>query len=138
MQRLDDGPFDAKVDLPSLDELEGLRAYPWPNNVLELKSALDWAFDDAVLNGRALDSLIGEVARRKTEPVDWRLQSAQENGKVSSPGGSLQPELRYDDLERDELVDVLRRNRGNKTSASKELGIARTTLYAKMKKHGLI
>ena len=138
MQRLEDGPFDAKVDLPSLDELGGLCAYPWPNNVLELKSALDWACDDAMLNGRTLDGLVDEVARRKTEPVDWRLQSAQDNGKVSSPGGSLQPELRYDDLERDELVDVLRRNRGNKTSASKELGIARTTLYAKMKKHGLI
>ncbi|MDO4534119.1 MAG: sigma 54-interacting transcriptional regulator, partial [Coriobacteriia bacterium] len=137
-QRLEDGPFDAKADLPALDEFERLSVYPWPNNVLELKSALDWAFDNAVLNGRSLDGLVDEVVGRKTELADWRLQSPEDNGKVSSPGSSLQPELRYDDLERDELVDALRRNRGNKTSASRELGIARTTLYAKMKKHGLI
>lgn len=42
-----------------------------------------------------------------------------------------------DDWERAAIVDMLKRTRGHKGHAARELGVARSTLWAKMKKYGL-
>lgn len=137
-QRLEDEHREVDVALPPPDKLGKLCSYPWPNNVLELKSALDWAFDNSELHGRTLEEMIDESLRRKLETADAHEPFSQDNGENLPSDDHAAAELRYDELERNELVDALRRNRGNKTSASRELGIARATLYAKMRKYGLI
>jgi transcriptional regulator of acetoin/glycerol metabolism len=62
-------------------------------------------------------------------PGDLRLSAPEEHSSNVS--------LRLDDVERQTIVRVLDRCRGNHTQAAKMLDISRTTLYAKLKKYGL-
>jgi transcriptional regulator of acetoin/glycerol metabolism len=43
-----------------------------------------------------------------------------------------------DAVERESIVTVLKRNRWNISTAVKELGISRSTIYRKMEKHNIV
>lgn len=43
----------------------------------------------------------------------------------------------FEEVERKQLLDLFLKHRGNKTRMAKELGISRTTLYKRIRKHGL-
>jgi transcriptional regulator with PAS, ATPase and Fis domain len=102
---------------------DALVAHSWPGNVRELKNALACAL--AFLDGgpaieqwhlRSLDS-------RETEAVLERLPLA---------GHPLEH------LERVAIQQTLVHSQGNKIRAAEQLGIAVSTLYAKIKKYGLL
>jgi len=50
-------------------------------------------------------------------------------------GAAFAPSLA--DLERQAVVDALRNARGNKSRAAARLGLTRSQLYTRMKRHGL-
>ncbi len=60
------------------------------------------------------------------------------------PGGkppgqpSLKSETSLSAIQNEILLDVLQKNRGNISKTAKELGVARSTIYNKIKKHGLL
>ena len=61
--------------------------------------------------------------------------STRQAGPTSASTGSLSD--RIDDLERRELLRALERGGGSKAEAARILGINRSTLYYRLKKHGL-
>ncbi len=97
-----------------------LERYSWPGNVRQLLNALERAkimADDHVIH---LEDLPAEVA------------AAAESVPVERPVG--------DDLasvERAHVVEILRRERGNKARAARALGVNRRTLYRLLEKYGI-
>jgi DNA-binding NtrC family response regulator len=101
------------------DALEALRAHPWPGNRDELRRAVE----------DALERVDGRVLRR----ADLAL------GPASTPPPTARPNdsLRLIDLEREAILAALERVAGNRSGASRELGISRATLYRKLREHGI-
>ena len=96
------------------DALQAIVAYPWPGNVRELENKVS----------RAVIMAKGRVI----EPADLDLPAVG-----PSQAGSLR-ETR-DRVERQRLVEVLMRHRGNVSQAARELQISRPTLHGLLDKH---
>jgi DNA-binding NtrC family response regulator len=104
------------------DALAVLTAYDWPGNVRELRNVVQSA---AALAGRQVleprDFLLFEESRRTETPVAPAL--------ASLAGQTLEQ------IEAVAIRQTLAHLGGNKTQAAKALGIAPSTLYAKLKKY---
>jgi DNA-binding NtrC family response regulator len=102
--------------------LELLRQYPWPGNVRELQNAIEHAL---VLCDR---SVLGpQFFPKEIQRPDLAPAPAAAGGGPQTLGG----------IEREALIDALRRSGGNKKRAAELLGIHRPTLYAKLKRFGI-
>jgi DNA-binding NtrC family response regulator len=103
------------------ETLERLCSYPWPGNVRELQNAVEHALvlcEDSVLTVHCL-------------PREIRLPELATAPSVATP-------QTLEDVEKRALLDALHRANGNKKRAAEILGIHRPTLYAKLKRFGLI
>ncbi len=102
------------------DATEALLVHSWPGNVRELMNVIEYAF--AVGEGRVLtlDELTPEL--RGEAPPDERRQN---------------PDATLRELERERLLDALRRTGGRKGKAAEALGMSRSTLWRKLREHGL-
>lgn len=105
--------------------IEALKAYPWPGNVRELQNVCERACILADGNSIRLDCL----PRHIFEKYEVVLVDA----KPHTPIGHTSMDGLCEDLVR----KTLEASGGNISKASETLGIARTTLYRKMKKYGL-
>jgi len=112
------------VESISDEALARLVAWRWPGNVRELCNVIE----RAVI--RATDGVIGP------EIVDVSPPSARPQPEEGTARGERLPEV-LDDLERAELVRALHEAGGQKAEAARALGINRTTLYYRLRKHGL-
>ncbi len=104
------------------EALELLRGYSWPGNVRELQNAVEHALvlcDGAILGPHFLPS---EIQRPDRAPAP-----AAVGGGPHTLGG----------IEREALIDALRRSGGNKKRDAELLGIHHPTLYAKLKRFGI-
>lgn len=97
--------------------LEALGNYHWPGNVRELKHMCEKAV------------VLGESG--VLEAGDFFSTSNHRDQGVSPQHNTLA------NLERSAIRDALRKFNGNISQAAKTLDISRSTLYSKMKKHGL-
>jgi len=103
--------------------LQAFARYDWPGNVRELRNVIQ----------RACLNAGSDIIRINHLPAE----SVGRNGiSQSSGGGGLQDYL--DAAERDYIVGILQSVRWNRNRAAEILGIHRTSLYAKMKKYGLL
>ena len=93
-----------------------LLAYNYPGNVRELENIIEHCF---VL-------CEGEIIEAKYLPSSVRPALKKENAQDSKPTTIKQMEIIL-------ITQALRRNNGNKTATSKELGIDKSTLFRKMK-----
>ncbi len=98
-----------------------IMSYKWPGNVRELENAIEYAFvrtnsNTKITCDKLPDVVIAGQAKIKSFPVGTDLL----------------------DNEKIQLITILNRHSGNRTHAAKELGIGRTTLWRKLKKHGLL
>ncbi len=105
-----------------------MQRHAWPGNVRELRSVLQRAClesDDDVLSGQVFEQLL-PAAR---EP----------RGRGDEGAGSTEATLahRVANLEREAILDALRRTKGKKAPAARLLGISRSTLYEKIQELGL-
>jgi DNA-binding NtrC family response regulator len=100
------------------DALAALQDYDWPGNVRELRNVLTRAF---VLAGPFLSA--GDLTFNP-----WAFE-----GEPTSPLARRSG----DDPEKRQVVEALRRANGNRTKAANLLGIPRSSLLYKMKKHGV-
>lgn len=104
--------------------LKALLAYRWPGNVRQLRNALETAVLVSGGDVIELQDLPGEVIQGVVSP--------------SSPEPIPLPASRtLTEIERDAIRDALAKTGGNKTAASKLLGIALRTLHRKVKEYGI-
>ncbi|MDZ4673948.1 MAG: sigma 54-interacting transcriptional regulator, partial [Gemmatimonadota bacterium] len=104
----------------STDVRERLLAYPWPGNIRELRQVLD----RALLLGRGQPML-------QVEHLPGELRARP------GPGDRRHTPMTLDEMEHLQIERALRYHAGNRTRASKELGISRATLINKIKLYGL-
>jgi transcriptional regulator with PAS, ATPase and Fis domain len=110
-----------------------LRA-PWPGNVRQLKTALQ----------HALILCDGDVVRREHLPRDLAAGGAPV--EASPPVSAFAPARTpaappvrtLGELERERLERAVATARGNLSLAAADLGIARSTLYRRLRRHGLL
>jgi DNA-binding NtrC family response regulator len=105
------------VSLSSAAEASLLK-YPWPGNIRELSNVLE----------RAMILLKGEVL----EPADLGL-----DGAAAPPAADGSKLLTLREMERRHIERVLEQTGGNVTEAAAILGMARRTLYDRLKAIGL-
>lgn len=118
----------------SPEALNVLLGYPWPGNVRELQNALERAVHLAAGPIVQLHDLpLAIVARKNTairEAAEARAATAFETTGAAGFSGLGQ-------WERAALQAALRKSRGNVKRAAEELGLARSTVYYKLKSHQL-
>ena len=99
-----------------------LLEYPWPGNVRQLENAIE----RAVL-----------LATRETIfPGDFP-PSLLRNGSAGEPGAPPPKLLRLEDMEREHILSTLDDLGWNQARAAEALGIARNTLWRKLKEYGI-
>ena len=98
------------------DALHAIMAYGWPGNVRELENRVR----RAVIMARG----------RIIEPADLDLAPAE-------PAGSASLRETRERVERQTLVEVLGRHRGNVSQAARELKVSRPTLHGLLDKHSI-
>lgn len=101
---------------------ELLKRYTWPGNVRELKNVIERI---AILENNAW-------IEPKHLPQEIRFGKTSENYSLPDRGLSL------DDVERNFIIESLKKTDGNQTRAAKLLGITRHTLRYRMEKFGLV
>ncbi len=104
-----------------------MQRYDWPGNVRELENCVEHSVvmcNDELI---APDDLPPAVADGARNPA-----SAVRPGQAATLADALA------DSERRIILDALRANGGNRQATAKQLQINRTTLYKKMKRHGLM
>jgi DNA-binding NtrC family response regulator len=110
--------------LPALSPaaLDALISHDWPGNVRELRNAVQRAVvmaDSGELTGSDFSFL--------------RRTAKEGAGTEDHPSGLS----RWERAERTNILGELARQMGNKTRTARELGIAKSTLFEKLKKYGI-
>jgi PAS domain S-box-containing protein len=100
----------------SSDVLNALRRYDWPGNVRELENAVEHAF--VMCRGETIE----------TRHLPPKIVDAAER-PAAAP--------RSEKSERAILEEALARHRGNRQATARELGMHRSTLWRKLRQHGL-
>jgi two-component system C4-dicarboxylate transport response regulator DctD len=109
------GRYERAAPILSSDQLADLMAYAWPGNVRELRNVAD----------RFVLGLLGD---RLT-----RVRAVNEGAQGLAHGLAHQVEQ----FERALIIEALRRHRGDHSATATTLGIARQTLYDKVRKFGV-
>ena len=120
------------------DALAKLREYNWPGNVRELENIVERGM--ILAKGAQLGAVHLDFGRRASAPpaASTVVAVAAVAALALAPaddGKSLAERLL--DSERKEIVAAVEKSRGNIASASRMLGINRSTLYYRLRKHGL-
>jgi two-component system, NtrC family, response regulator HydG len=118
------------------DGLAKLREYNWPGNVRELENIIERAMilsRGAPLGAGHLD--FGRRAQAPNQSGPVPVAQAAPAAAPAEDGKSLAERLL--DSERKEIVAAVEKSRGNIASAARQLGINRSTLYYRLRKHGL-
>jgi DNA-binding NtrC family response regulator len=107
--------------------LEALLAHHWPGNVRQLINALDRASVLADENLLTIDDLPREIVRpprqQLSDPAPDAARPPDESDLAS--------------IERSHIIEVLRREQGNKARAARALGIHRRKLYRLIERLGI-
>ncbi len=125
-----------------------LDRYDYPGNVRELENAIEHAV--AVAEGKLIlpADLPAVMRAPRLLPVNAEAERAPSERRRAAPPDGVPGADGHDfeadrdswslaDVEREHIVRVLARHRGNATSAARQLGISRTTLWRKMREFGL-
>lgn len=107
------------------EALQHLKAYSWPGNVRELENVMERAIVLAPQPTITVDDLLLE---EQPEPA---LMSTEERLQLS-------PTMSLEQVEREMIVQALRRNAGNRQATAQQLEIGVSTLYRKLKIYGLL
>jgi DNA-binding NtrC family response regulator len=114
--------------------IASLASYPWPGNVRELENVIERAMILAA--GEVLTPADLDFGRRQPPPASTAMSVAVNGvGTGTDAGRSLHKRLQ--EQERTEIVAAVEQSQGNIAHAARALGINRSTLYYRMRKHGL-
>jgi DNA-binding NtrC family response regulator len=108
------------------EAMRALEAYPWPGNVRQLVNALERAqimSDNKLIDADALPSEIAGQQRPALRPA---------MGASTPPDGVF-----LADVQRTHILEILKRERGNKARTARALGVNRRSLYRLLEKYGI-
>jgi DNA-binding NtrC family response regulator len=114
------GPERTRTFSP--EALTALKAHTWPGNVRELRNAVE---------SLALTSSRDVLSWEELPPELREAAGGPPTGARPADGGALQA------AEVEAIRAAMRGERGNLTRAARRLGIAKSTLYAKIGEYGL-
>jgi two-component system NtrC family response regulator len=106
------------------DAMRALRAYGWPGNVRELENTIERAFlmcRDSVIH---LEDLPEKMTGASAPAGDPSFRLPEEG-------------VNLEQVERDLILQALRKTGGNRTQAARLLGVTRRVLGYRMEKHGI-
>ena len=120
----------------SHDAVAALSRYPWPGNIRELRNVIERAVllsDDGVLYESQLHfhEVSAEQPPSSISLAALPAEASDKNGSGSDPLTLLAVECRH-------IQRVLRDCAGRVEDAAKVLGVPRSTLYQKIKQHGIL
>jgi len=107
----------------SRDAMEAIMEYTWPGNIRELKNAMEYSFVTADGPTLQLAHLPQKICRQ------------QETATIQT--SSIPPGHFVSD-EKADLIQALRKTKGNQTKAAQLLKINRVTVWNRMKKYGIV
>jgi DNA-binding NtrC family response regulator len=128
-------------EMPQLDDdaAAALKCYTWPGNIRQLENVIERAVVIAegpvitmnelapeILTGSGVD--VGSPEKRNAPAEETPSPTSRDYGAGRSE---------RERMERGELVRALAFAGGNKAEAARALGLARSTFFSKLKKHGL-
>lgn len=118
--------LETSIPFPHIasDAMDSLYGYPWPGNVRELDNVCE----------RALLMAGGGIITRDHLPP--HIAAASE-GHIPQPIVPITEESNVQDTYKNLITNALARHNGNISKAANHLGIARSTLYRKMKSFGM-
>lgn len=99
-----------------------LMEYPWYGNLIQLESFCDRMILSA--KQRTIDEVFVKNLMNELYPI---IQQHDNREKI----------VVYKDPEATMIAETLRKHDGNRTLVAEELGISKTTLWRRMKKHGI-
>jgi DNA-binding NtrC family response regulator len=103
--------------------LAALVEYPWPGNVRQLRSVIERAV------------AFSDSPEIELEDLPEMIRNAGQRTQITR--SAAERELTLAELEREYILEVLRRTGGNKAQAAEWLGISRHTLYPRLEGYGL-
>ena len=121
-----------------------LIAYQWPGNVRELQNVIERLYYLSVDAPLTLDDLPAEIRQTKQIPAGSSSFAKQDmfnhpatiqtNQSIHAMLTQEKEQAEYAEAQR--IMSLLRQYDGNITRVAQEMGIARSTLYRKIKKYG--
>jgi transcriptional regulator with GAF, ATPase, and Fis domain len=129
------GHYNRDVQQLDDDALAALKTYSWPGNVRELENAIHAAVVKATGPIVMLEDLPAPVTQG--EERDVGEEPVNGDAPVTGPLGLQAERAERNRREREQLVHALAATGGNKAEAARYLGLARSTLLSRLKKHGL-
>ncbi len=113
------------------EALRTMMRYEWPGNVRELENSVERAC--ALSSGPVLH--LGDLPTQlQQQGLQAHLALVMEGGGDDASPSGVQT---LADLERDAILNAIRKLNGDKLQAAKLLGIGKTTLYRKLKEYGI-
>jgi two-component system response regulator AtoC len=103
-------------------------AQSWPGNVRQLRNFIE----------RAIVLSVGDEVAPQDVERELKREAELHGGAVAAaplPGGGL--EQRRAQVEKEALLEALKKSNDNRTTAARILGISRRTLYNKLAEHGI-
>ncbi len=108
--------------------MEALARYSWPGNVRELRHVIERACVLCEGSTIYLDHFPDEIQNPAVQ-----IHEQRDNRTRLTSVTTLPPYI----SEEDEIIEILKRARGNKSKAARMLNIDRSTLYRKMQRFGI-
>jgi len=112
---------DKNVKGISKQAMDALMDYDWPGNVRELKSAFEYAF----------------VACHDALILPGHLPPALYRGKRPALPEPKRHAFDLRGIEKQELIEALKKTGSNQSKAADLLGVSRVTIYNRMKRYGI-
>jgi DNA-binding NtrC family response regulator len=112
---------------------KAMAVYDWPGNVRELRNCVEYLYNTVEAELVLRENLPPEIAPQPPTP-STSLRPPPSVAAVPTtvaPGG-------LEAVERQFLAETMQRLGGKPVDVAKVLGISRSTMYRKLKKHGLI
>ncbi|MEN5278752.1 sigma-54-dependent Fis family transcriptional regulator [Brucella sp. TWI432] len=114
-----------EIPVPGIERkvLEAFHRHDWPGNIRELRNVLEGMLLESGGASLAADHLPPELAGANRQDI-----------AIGSPIAAIGTLVR---AESEAILAAIRRHQGNLTSAARDLGIAKSTLYVRIERLGL-